>query len=64
MPPSTANTQYPRKRGLALRRETQIAIGQQPRVECELLQEMPPELPPLIRRDKEHDPYADIAGTC
>ena len=43
----------------------QMAMGQQLRDECELPQELPPELPArLIRKDKEHDPYADIVGTC
>ena len=61
---ATPNTQDPRK-GLTLRREMQMAIGQQLRVECEL----PPELPPKptalpIRKDGERDPYADIVGTC
>jgi hypothetical protein len=50
---------------MTLRREMQMAIGQQLRDECELPQELPPELPVrLIRKDKEHDPYADIVGTC
>jgi hypothetical protein len=75
---STSNNQHPRKWAIALRREMQMAIGQQLRDECELPQELPPELsacelpqelPPelsarLIRKDKEHDRYADIVGTC
>ena len=62
---STSNNQHPRKWAMALRREMQMAIGQQPRDECELPQELPPELSArLIRKDKEHDPYADIVGTC
>ena len=57
---STSNSQHPRKWAMTLRREMQMAIGQQLRDECEL----PPELPArLIRKDKEHDPYADIVGT-
>ena len=60
----TPNTQHPRKWALALRREMQMAVGLQLQVECEPPQE-PPELTAiLIRSDKEHDPYADIVGTC
>jgi hypothetical protein len=62
---STLNTQHPRKWPDALRREMQMAIGQQLRDKCEVPQEIAPELStPLIRKDKEHDPYADIVGTC
>jgi hypothetical protein len=50
-----------RKWALALRREMQTAIGQQPRAEYEL----PQELTTLATRsDKVNDPYADIVGTC
>ena len=59
MPRLTLNTQHPREWELALRREMQMAIGQQLRNECELPQELKP-----TSRDKEHDPYADIVGTC
>jgi hypothetical protein len=56
-----STSRYPTKWALAMRREMLMAIGQQLRVECEL----PPELTrPLIRRDNEQDPYADIVGTC
>ena len=49
----------------ALRREMQIAIGQQLRVEWELPRELPPEMRTLLaNQDKEQDPYADIIGTC
>ena len=42
-----------------------MAIGQQLRIECELPQELPPELSALLaHRDKERDRYADIVGTC
>jgi hypothetical protein len=42
-----------------------MAIGQQLRLERELPKELPPELGSLlIRRDKEHDPYYDVVGTC
>jgi hypothetical protein len=60
----TSNTRP--KWALALRRERQIGIGQQFRVECELPEELPPPrlTTPLIRWDREHDPYADIVGTC
>jgi hypothetical protein len=58
---STSNSQNPRKWAMTLRREMQMAIGQQLRDECELPQELPPR---LIRKDKELDPYADIVGTC
>jgi hypothetical protein len=61
MPRLTLNTQHPREWELALRREMQMAIGQQLRNECELPQELPPK---PTSRDKEHDPYADIVGTC
>jgi hypothetical protein len=58
---STSNTRP--KWALALRRESQMAIGQQLGVECELPEELPPELTtPLIRGDREHNPYADIVG--
>ena len=46
-------------------REIQIAIGQQLRLEGESPEELPPELTALLdRRDKEHDPYYDVVGTC
>jgi hypothetical protein len=62
---STPNTQHPRKWADALRREMQMAIGQQLRDKYELLQEPTPEPSTrLIRKDEEHDPYADIVGTC
>jgi hypothetical protein len=64
MPRSTPDTQHPRKWALALRREMLMAIGQGLRIECELPEELPPELTtPFIRRDSKHDPYADIVGT-
>ena len=48
-----------------MRREMQIAIGRQLRVEWELPRESPPELKRLLAdKDKEPDPYADIIGTC
>jgi hypothetical protein len=41
------------------------AIGQQLWLECEVPKELPGELiAPLINRDEERDPYADIVGTC
>jgi hypothetical protein len=42
------------------------AIGQQLRLECELPQELSPELTALLTTPKgrENDPYADIVGTC
>jgi hypothetical protein len=59
------NIRHPHKWALALHRQKHMAIGQQLRVECESPQEPPPELSAsLIRKDKEHDPYADIVGTC
>ena len=62
MPRST----HPTQSDLALRREMQTAIGQQLRAECELPQEMSPELTALqtTAKDRENDPYADIVGTC
>jgi hypothetical protein len=60
---STPDTEHRRK--LADAREMQMAIGQQLRDKNDLPQELTPELStPLIRKDKEHDPYADIVGTC
>jgi hypothetical protein len=42
-----------------------VAIGRQLSIECKVPQELPPKLTaPLIQKDKEHDPYADIVGTC
>ena len=65
MPRSTFNSQHPHKWADVLRREMQMTIGQQLRDEYELLQELPSEPSArLIRKDKEHDPYADIVGTC
>ena len=62
---STPDTQHPLKWADALRREMQMAIGQQLRDKNDLSQELTPELStPQIRKDKEHDPYADIVGTC
>ena len=41
------------------------AIGQQLRLECELPQELSPELTaPLTPKGGENDPYANIVGTC
>jgi hypothetical protein len=60
---STPDTQHPRKWADALRREMQMAIGQQLRVELELPRKLAPELGTLFA-DKEHDAYADIVGTC
>ena len=65
MPRSTPNSQPERKWASASRREMQMAIGQQLRPECALLEELPARLTTLpTRNDKEHDPYADIVGTC
>jgi hypothetical protein len=62
---STSNTNQPPKWTEALHREMQMAIGQRLRDEYELPRELPDELSArLIRSDKEHDPYADIVGTC
>jgi hypothetical protein len=62
---STLNAEHPRKWALALRREMQVAIGQQLRVECELPQKLQPKLTALLNRsDGEYDPYADVVGTC
>jgi hypothetical protein len=60
---STTDTQHPRKWAIALRREMQMAIGQQLQAELELPRKLAPELGTLFA-DKEHDPYADIVGTC
>jgi hypothetical protein len=42
------------------------AIGQQLRLDCELPQELSPDLTALLNNpnDRENDPYADIVGTC
>jgi hypothetical protein len=65
MPRSTPNTQPERKWASALRREDAKAVGQHLRAECELPQELPAQLTALpTRNDEEHDPYADIVGTC
>ena len=62
---STPNTQPERKWASALRREMQMAIGQQLRAECELPQALPAQLTTHpTHNNKEHDPYADIVGTC
>ena len=62
---STTDTQHPHKWADGLRREMQIAIAQQLWEEYELPQELPTELSARpISGDKEHDPYADIVGTC
>jgi hypothetical protein len=51
--------------GGCFRREMQMAIGQQLRNKYELPLELTPELSTrLTRKDKEHDPYAEIVGTC
>jgi hypothetical protein len=60
-----SKSQHPSKWALALRRETQMTTGQQLRVKCKLPHELPPDLiTPLIRRNSEREPYADILGTC
>jgi hypothetical protein len=62
---STPNSQPKRKWASALRREMEMGIGKQLRAECELPQELPARLTALpTHNDKEHDPYADIVGTC
>ena len=58
---STSDNQRPPKWALALRREMQMAIGQQLRTERELPQETPPELTALLSR-REDDPYADVGN--
>jgi hypothetical protein len=50
---STSNSQHPSKWAAALRREMQTAIGRQLRVECELPQEMAPELAVLLTLMRE-----------
>jgi hypothetical protein len=62
---SIPNGHHPRKWALALRREMQMAIGQQLRAECHLPKKLPPgPAALLIPRDTERDPYADVVGTC
>jgi hypothetical protein len=59
------NTRHLPKWAMALRREMQMAIGRQLSIECKVSQELPPKLTALLtQKDKEHDPYADIVGTC
>jgi len=61
MPQST----HPIQSDLAWRRELLRAIGQQRRAECELPEELSPELAVLLTsKDRKIDPYADIVGTC
>lgn len=56
---------HPTQSDLAWRRELLTAIGQQRRAECELPQEMSPELTALLtQKVRDNDPYADIVGTC
>jgi hypothetical protein len=65
MPRSTPTTHHPHKWAVSSPREMQMAIRQRLEVECELQQEPPMELSTrLTRKDKEHDPYADVVGTC
>jgi hypothetical protein len=66
MPRSTPNnTRHLPKWAIAFRREMQMAIGRQLSIECKVPQELPPKLTALlIQKDKEHDPCADIVGTC
>ena len=62
---SVRSAHQPPKWAEALRREMQIAIGQQLQLEWGLPQEVPPELRTLLPgKDTENDPYADIVGTC
>ena len=62
---SPSNAHQSLKWAAALRREMQIAIGQQLRVEWELPRELPPEMRTLLaNQDKEQDRYANIIGTC
>jgi hypothetical protein len=61
MPRPTLNTEHPPRWALALRREMLMGIGEQLRIESELPQELPAN---LTSKDKAHDPYADIVGTC
>jgi hypothetical protein len=62
---SPSNTDQSLKWAAALRREMQIAIGRQLRVEWELPRDLPPEVRMLLAdKDKERDQYANIIGTC
>jgi hypothetical protein len=59
------NTRHLPKWAIAFRREMQMAIGRQLSIECKVPQELPPKLTALlIQEGKEHNPYADIVGTC
>ena len=58
---SATNTERPPEWASALRRQMEAPIGWQLRTESKLPQELPPE---PTNRDNEHDPYADIVGTC
>jgi hypothetical protein len=66
MPRSTPNNiRHLPKWAIAFRREMQMAIGRQLSIECKVPRELPPKLTELlIQKEKEHDPYADIVGTC
>jgi hypothetical protein len=62
---TTNKTHQPPKWAVVLRRKMQMAIGNQLRIECELPKELTPELRTLLTdKEKEHDPYSDIIGTC
>jgi hypothetical protein len=62
---STSNIHRPAEWAIALRREMQTVIGRQLRAEWKLPRELPPELRTVLAdRDENHDPYADIVGTC
>jgi hypothetical protein len=61
MPRPTSRSHHPPKWAVGLRREMQTAIGQQLRVECELRQELPPQLTMLLIRMDEGPRTADLA---
>ena len=56
MPRPTSGFDHPPKWAVGLRREMQTAIGQQLRIECQLPQELAPELTTLLIRMDEERP--------
>jgi hypothetical protein len=65
MPQPTSHSHHPPKWAVGLRREMQTAIGRQLRVECELPQELAPELTMLlIRMDEESEQPTSMPHTA
>jgi len=63
--PSAAGNSTTVRAIIEMRIRAPFTVGQHLRAECELPQELPAQLTALpTRNDDEHDPYADIVGTC